>query len=71
MCIRDSAYRVSLLRRFIEWSEAPLEKLESLEQLRILHQGEKIHVQEAIALVPTGVDTPEDLRKVKEIIIND
>lgn len=65
------AYRVSLLRRFIEWSEAPLEKLESLEQLRILHQGEKIHVQEAIALVPTGVDTPEDLRKVKEIIIND
>ena len=65
------AYRVGLLRRFIEWNEAPLEGIESLEQLRILHKGKKIHVQEAIAFVPTGVDTPEDLHKVREFIIND
>lgn len=65
------AYRVGLLRRFIEWSEAPLEKLESLEQLRILHQGEKIHVQESLVTVPAGVDTPEDLDLVRSLIKGD
>ena len=59
------AYRVGLLRRFVDWAQTPLEKLESLEQLRILENGEAIHVDEAIEPVPGGVDTPEDLANVR------
>ncbi|MCL4145880.1 UNVERIFIED_CONTAM: hypothetical protein GTU68_001643 [Idotea baltica] len=60
------AYRVGLLKKFTNWAAAPLEKLESLEQLRILYQGERIHVASACAEVPAGVDTPEDLEKVRQ-----
>lgn len=60
------AYRVGLLKRFTGWAAAPLEKLESLEQLRILYQGERIHVAQACAKVPAGVDTPEDLEKIRQ-----
>ncbi|MFT5421505.1 MAG: 3-deoxy-manno-octulosonate cytidylyltransferase (CMP-KDO synthetase) [Candidatus Endobugula sp.] len=59
------AYRVSLLHRFIEWPPAPLEKMESLEQLRLLFYGEKMHVEEACQAVPGGVDTAEDLERVR------
>ena len=62
------AYRAELLRRFVTWPAAPLEKLESLEQLRILHQGYKIHVQESKVSVPGGVDNPEDLERVRQLI---
>ena len=62
------AYRADLLRRFVTWPSAPLEKLESLEQLRILHQGHKIHVQESRVPVPGGVDNPEDLERVRQLI---
>ncbi len=61
-------YRVSLLNRFVQWPAAPLEKMESLEQLRVLWQGERIHVAEACALVPGGVDTEEDLQRVRDVI---
>ncbi len=57
------AYRVSLLKAFVQWPPAMLEKLEKLEQLRILTNGKKIHVEPACELVPGGVDTPEDLEK--------
>ena len=60
------AYRVSLLHRFIHWAPAPLETLESLEQLRILFYGEHIHIDEACKPVPGGVDTPEDLERVQQ-----
>jgi len=59
------AYRVGLLRRFVNWVQTPLEKLESLEQLRILENGQSIHVEEAIEAVPGGVDTPADLEQVR------
>jgi 3-deoxy-manno-octulosonate cytidylyltransferase (CMP-KDO synthetase) len=59
------AYRVSLLHRFIEWPPAPLEKMESLEQLRLLFYGEKIHIEEACQPVPSGVDTAEDLERIR------
>ncbi|WP_317929182.1 3-deoxy-manno-octulosonate cytidylyltransferase [Halioxenophilus sp. WMMB6] len=59
------AYRVGLLNQFVRWQAAPLEGVESLEQLRILHHGAKIHVAVACDLVPGGVDTEEDLAKVR------
>lgn len=62
------AYRVALLNRFVTWEQAPLEKLESLEQLRVLWQGESIQVQEACAAVPGGVDTEQDLQRVRALL---
>ncbi len=62
------AYRVALLNQFVHWEPAPLEKIEALEQLRILFYGQKIHVDIACEPVPAGVDTPEDLDKIQAII---
>lgn len=59
------AYRAGFLRRYITWPSAPTEQTESLEQLRVLWQGERIHVSIAVALPGPGVDTPEDLVKVR------
>jgi len=59
------AYRVALLNRFITWDMAPLEAIECLEQLRVLWNGELIHVAEACEAVPAGVDTEEDLERVR------
>ena len=58
------AYRVSCLNQFIEWNIAPLERLESLEQLRFLHNNISIHVADAAVFVPGGVDTEDDLDKI-------
>jgi 3-deoxy-manno-octulosonate cytidylyltransferase (CMP-KDO synthetase) len=63
------AYRVGLLHRFVEWSPAPLERIEMLEQLRVLHHGVRIHVDDACAVVPGGVDTPADLERVRARIL--
>lgn len=59
------AYRVALLNRFVTWPAASLELLESLEQLRVLARGERIHVENACADVPGGVDTPHDLERIR------
>ena len=59
------AYRVGLLNRFVTWAESPLEQTERLEQLRVLWHGERIHVAEACAIPPAGVDTQEDLERVR------
>ncbi len=61
------AYRVGLLNRFVIWGESPLEQIERLEQLRILWQGERIHVAPACELPPAGVDTQEDLDRIREL----
>ena len=62
------AYRVALLNRFITWPQAQLEQIESLEQLRVLANGESIHIAEACAPVPGGVDTEADLLRVKALL---
>ena len=62
------AYRVALLNRFVNWKPAPLELIESLEQLRVIWNGEIIHVAEAVVAVPGGVDTEEDLLRIKKIL---
>lgn len=59
------AYRVALLHQFVLWPSSVLENIEKLEQLRIIANGLKIHVQDACAEVPGGVDTPEDLSRVR------
>ncbi|QUJ66270.1 3-deoxy-manno-octulosonate cytidylyltransferase [Photobacterium sp. GJ3] len=62
------AYRAGFINTYIHWEPSTLEKIESLEQLRVLWHGEKIHVDVAIDPPPAGVDTPEDLEKVRLLI---
>lgn len=60
------AYRAGFLGRFVNWPVAPLEQAESLEQLRVLWHGERIHVSQATQLPGQGVDTMSDLQKATE-----
>lgn len=62
------AYRVALLNRFVTWPQADLERIESLEQLRVLANGENIHIALACAEVPGGIDTQEDLDRIKALL---
>ncbi|MBB3061378.1 3-deoxy-manno-octulosonate cytidylyltransferase [Microbulbifer rhizosphaerae] len=62
------AYRVVLLNRFVSWPMAPLEQFEALEQLRFLYHGEDIHVADAQEEVPGGVDTEQDLERMRELL---
>lgn len=59
------AYRVGALRRFSALPVGSLENCESLEQLRALAHGLRIHVGLATACPGTGVDTEEDLRRAE------
>jgi 3-deoxy-manno-octulosonate cytidylyltransferase (CMP-KDO synthetase) len=61
------AYRAGFLRRFPALPVAPLETLESLEQLRVLWHGERIAVHVSAERPGPGVDTPEDLARVRAI----
>ncbi len=62
------AYRVGLLHRYVQWHTAPLEQLESLEQLRILWHGERIVVVTVAHAPEAGVDTHEDLKRVEALL---
>lgn len=59
------AYRAGFIRRYVTWQPSQLEQIELLEQLRVLWYGEKIHVDVAKAIPSVGVDTPEDLERVR------
>lgn len=59
------AYRVGFLARYVAWPPAPLERAESLEQLRVLWQGERIHVAVAVQAPGPGVDTAADLERAQ------
>jgi 3-deoxy-manno-octulosonate cytidylyltransferase (CMP-KDO synthetase) len=61
------AYRVSFLRRHAGLAPAPTEKFESLEQLRAMHHGYRIAVAVWSGAVAPGVDTAEDLAKVRAL----
>jgi 3-deoxy-manno-octulosonate cytidylyltransferase (CMP-KDO synthetase) len=60
-------YRRAFLLEYARWPPSPLERAESLEQLRILERGARIKVVEAAA-PSIGVDTPEDLARVRAMI---
>ncbi|WP_434360332.1 3-deoxy-manno-octulosonate cytidylyltransferase [Parasalinivibrio latis] len=61
-------YRAGFIKTYITWEPSPLEKIEALEQLRVLWYGEKIHVEVALETPPAGVDTPEDLEAVRKLV---
>lgn len=60
-------YRVGFLRRFPSLSQSPLEVTESLEQLRVLWHGHRITVHVSAQAPGAGVDTPEDLERVRRV----
>lgn len=62
------AYRAGFLETYAGWSSCLNERLESLEQLRILWNGFKMHVCITEADVPAAVDTQADLDRVRKLI---
>lgn len=65
------AYRVAFLRQFPQLPQAPLEQLESLEQLRALWHGYRIAVHVTDQAPGPGVDTPEDLERVRRFMVDE
>ncbi len=61
------AYRVHFLLAFAALPPTPLEQTESLEQLRALEHGYRIRLAR-VETAPIGVDTPEDLERVRRLI---
>jgi len=61
------AYQVRFLKRFPTLPASPLEAIESLEQLRVLWHGERIAVHVSEVRPGPGVDTPEDLERVRRL----
>ncbi|HEY6941644.1 3-deoxy-manno-octulosonate cytidylyltransferase, partial [Dokdonella sp.] len=62
------AYRAGFLRRFAALAPTPLERCESLEQLRALEHGHAIAVRIAPEPFPPGVDTAEDLARIEGLL---
>ena len=61
------AYHAGFLRRFPTLAASPLEHIEALEQLRVLWHGERIAVHVSDSRPGPGVDTPEDLARVRAL----
>lgn len=61
-------YRVEVLRRYPRLPPSGLEQAESLEQLRALSAGIRIHVQQSSGVPPAGVDTEADLARVERLL---
>jgi 3-deoxy-manno-octulosonate cytidylyltransferase (CMP-KDO synthetase) len=62
------AYRAQFLHDFVAWGPCWLEDAECLEQLRALWHGVRIHVADALQAPPAGVDTQEDLERVRRLL---
>ena len=60
-------YRAGFVRRFPGLAQAPAEAAEALEQLRALWHGHRIAVHVTAASPAAGVDTPEDLERVRRL----
>lgn len=63
------AYRAGFIKQYVAWQPTELEQLESLEQLRALWYGERIHLELAKQTPQVGVDTAEDLARVRQILM--
>ena len=61
------AYRAAFLRSFPSLPPSPVEATEALEQLRVLWHGQRIAVHVSEQAPGTGVDTPEDLERVRAL----
>ena len=64
------AYRVALLQEYVTWDMGQLERLESLEQLRVLENGRRIAIAVAEVNLPPGVDTQEDLDRLNALDVS-
>ncbi len=62
------SYRAGFLRAFASLAPAPLEQCEALEQLRALWHGHRIAVHVTARAPGPGVDTPEDLARVRALL---
>ncbi len=62
------AYRAGYIKEYVASPSCDLEEMESLEQLRVLWQGHKIHVAEAEVAAIAGVDTEKDLQRVRDAL---
>jgi len=60
-------YRAGFLRAFPAMPQAPVENCEALEQLRALWHGHRIAVHVADVAPGPGIDTPEDLERVRAL----
>jgi len=70
-CFRHAGiygYRAGFLRRYAGLEPSPLERFEALEQLRVLWHGHRIAVAVSAREVAPGVDTPQDLDKVRRLL---
>lgn len=63
------AYRAGLLARYAALPVPGIEGIEALEQLRLLHAGERIRMAIVEQPPPAGVDTPEDLSRVAAALV--
>jgi len=62
------AYRCAFLKRYATWLETAVEQIEQLEQLRALYYGARILVEITHEPHPQGVDTMDDLKRVRAIV---
>lgn len=62
------AYRAAFLLDYVSWPVTDIEATEALEQLRILAKGHPIHVATARVQPLQDINTPEDLKKARELI---
>ena len=65
------AYRTAFLRRYVAQPASELERVEALEQLRVLYEGGRIHVARALEPAGPGVDNAEDLIRVRRWFARD
>ncbi|MFN7085009.1 MAG: 3-deoxy-manno-octulosonate cytidylyltransferase [Burkholderiales bacterium] len=63
-------YRAGFLARYPTLAPSPLEQFEALEQLRVLWHGYRISVTVSPHPSPPGVDTPEDLQRIVQLLAN-
>ncbi|CAM3730723.1 3-deoxy-manno-octulosonate cytidylyltransferase [Polynucleobacter antarcticus] len=64
------AYRADFLQAYTRLEPAPPEQAEALEQLRALWNGYRIAVHTTTQAPPAGVDTPDDLERVRQFLAN-
>lgn len=62
------AYYAGFVKQYVSWAPCALEDVEKLEQLRVLWQGQKILVLDALMDAGVGVDTIKDAERVRELM---
>jgi 3-deoxy-manno-octulosonate cytidylyltransferase (CMP-KDO synthetase) len=62
------AYRAGFVRAYVTWPPCALERMEKLEQLRVLWRGHRVHVGIAHEQPGPGVDMEQDLERVEQLL---